>query len=521
MSGIGYIALVGVAAIVVGFLVGFVTSRRFAASRIAESRLLAEKLIAEAQREAESRRRETDLESRDVVFRAKMNFEEECRDRRDEMERRSKDLKEKEDNMKRRLDLLERKEATVVERLQALDAKQKMLDGHLEESKRLMAEQNSRLERIAGMKTEEAKRMLLRNLEDEARSDAARSAREIRSAAERDAEKEAQKIIALAIQRFAAEQSVETTVAVVDLPSDDMKGRIIGREGRNIRAFEMATGVDVIIDDTPEAVIISAFDPVRREIARLSMSRLVEDGRIHPGRIEDVVKRTSEEIEEKIWKIGEQTCLDLDVHGIEEELVRLVGRMRYRTSYGQNCLKHSIEVAWVAGIMAAELNLDQELARRAGLLHDVGKVADHEVDGSHTEIGARIAKRCGECEEVVNAIHAHHEDVEATSLYTPIVAAADAVSGARPGARRESLESYVKRLAKLEEIADAFEGVEKSYAIQAGREIRIMVSPRKVDDDRAATLAYDVSRKLEKEVDYPGQIKVVVIRETRVIEIAR
>jgi len=521
MSAIWYIPVVGVAAIVVGFLTGYVTSRRLAAGRLAESRELGEKIIAEAQKSGESVRKEAELEAKDAVFRAKMSFEDESRARRDEQDRLASSLQEKEDNILRRLDLLERKEVDLGERAQALDRKQKVLDERLSETTRLMDEQNVRLERIAGMGKDEAKRQLLKNLEDEARMDASRRAREIRERAEADAEKEAQKIIATAIQRYAADQCVETTVAVVDLPSDDMKGRIIGREGRNIRAFETSTGVDVIIDDTPGAVIISGFDPVRREVARLSMERLVEDGRIHPGRIEDIVTRTRNEIDDRIRQMGEQTCMDLGIHGMDAELVRLVGRMHYRTSYGQNCLKHSVEVAHLSGIMAAELNLDQPLARRAGLLHDLGKVAPHEAEGSHTEIGSEIARRCGEGMEVVNAIRAHHGDVDATSLYTPIVAAADSVSGARPGARRESLESYVKRLAKLEEIADGFEGVDKSYAIQAGREIRIMVSNKKVDDERAASLAYDISRKLERDLDYPGQIKVVVIRETRAIEFAK
>jgi len=308
---------------------------------------------------------------------------------------------------------------------------------------------------------------------------------------------------------------------VVDLPSDEMKGRIIGKEGRNIRAFEKATGVDVVIDDTPEAVTLSSFDPVRREIARLSLQRLVEDGRIHPGRIEEIVSKTAEEMDKKIQEHGEEACMELKIHGLHPELVKHVGKLRYRTSYGQNCLKHSMEVAYVAGIIAAELKMDQQISRRAGLLHDIGKAATHETDGSHSQIGAELAKRYGESDTVVNAIAGHHEDVEATSMYTPIVEAADAISGARPGARRETLEAYIKRLEKLEQIATSFEGVEKAFAIQAGREIRIMVSHDRVDDAQAAKLAFDISRKLEKEVEYPGQIKVVVIRETRAVEYAR
>jgi ribonuclease Y len=435
--------------------------------------------------------------------------------------RREHDLHLREGELHKRLEVLERKEAVLGERGQALDAKQRFLEGRLTEAQRLIAEENARLERIAGVRKEEAKRMLLRNLEDEAHVDASRRAREIREEAERWAELESRKILALAIQRYAAQQCVETTVAVVDLASDDMKGRIIGREGRNVRAFEKETGVDVVIDDTPGAVLISSFDPVRREIAKQAMAKLVQDGRIHPGRIEEVVAETRSAVDGLARASGEQALLDLGINGMALPLVDLVGRLKFRTSYGQNCLAHSLEVAFLAGGMAAELNLDPKLARRAGLLHDIGKATSHEAEGPHTQVGAELARRHGEPDEVVNAIAAHHGDVAVTSLYTPIGAAADAVSGARPGARRESIEHYVKRLTKLEEIADAFDGVEKSYAIQAGREIRVMVSGRKVDDTRAKQLAFDISRRLEKEIQYPGQIKVVVIRETRAVEYAK
>jgi ribonuclease Y len=521
MSATWILVVIGAVAVAAGFVAGLGMSRRVVRARLDEASDLRGSIIADAQKQSENLKREAELEAKGKFLEMKMEFEDETKARREKLKSLEADLQAKEENLQRKLDLLTRKEATADERSAALVRKQSVLDERLNEYNRLIAEENVRLERIAGMRKDEAKRMLLKNLEDEARMEASRRAREIRDQAEREAKQESQKIIALAIQRYAAEQSVETTVAVVDLPSDDMKGRIIGREGRNIRAFEMATGVDVIIDDTPEAVIISSFDPVRREIARLSLHALVQDGRIHPGRIEEVVTRTREEIENKIREAGEQACIDLGLNGMDPELVRLVGKMKYRTSYGQNCLSHSIEVAYLTGIMAAELNLDPQVGRRAGLLHDVGKVATHEAEGTHTEIGAEIARRCGESEDVVNAIRAHHGDVEATTLYTPLVGASDAVSGARPGARRESLESYVKRLAKLEEIADGFEGVEKSYAIQAGREIRIMVSNKKVDDEQAAELAYMISRKLEKELDYPGQIKVVVIRETRAIEYAK
>ena len=512
---------IGLLAAAFGYLVGYLFSRRISASRVEEATKLSTSMLEDARKAAGSLKKESDLEARHKFLQMKVQFEEESKGKKERLKTLESKLSEKESNLERKLNFLTRKEATLAEKNQALETKENKLDESLAESNHLIAEQNVRLERIAGMRKEEAKRVLLKNLEDEARLEAAKRAREIRETAEREAEREAQKILALAIQRYAAEQSVETTVSVVDLPSDDMKGRIIGREGRNIRAFEMATGVDVIIDDTPEAVIISGFDPVRREIARLSLTKLVQDGRIHPGRIEEVVAKTKEEIDDKIRETGEQACLDLGINSMDAEMVHMVGKMKYRSSYGQNCLSHSMEVAYLAGIMAAELNLDEQVARRAGLLHDIGKVASHEAEGSHTEIGADLARKYGEDEEVINAVRAHHGDVEATSLYTPIVGAADAASGARPGARRESLESYVKRLTKLEEIADGFKGVEKAYAIQAGREVRIMVNHSQVNDEGAAELAYNISRKLEKELDYPGQIRVVVIRETRAIEFAR
>ena len=513
--------VIGILACAFGYLVGHLFSRRVSTSRLKDARQLSESMMADARKTAESHKKEAELQARNSFLQMKVKFEEETKGKRDAVSELETKLSEKESNVERKLNFLTRKEATLTEKTQALETKEKVLETRLVETNRQIAEQNVRLEKIAGMRKEEAKRVLLKNLEDEARLESSKHAREIREAAERDAERDARKIISLAIQRYAAEQSVETTVSVVDLPSDDMKGRIIGREGRNIRAFEMATGVDVIIDDTPEAVIISGFDPVRREIARLSLEKLVQDGRIHPGRIEDIVTRTTEDIEKQIQETGEQACLDLGINSMDPEMVKLVGRMKYRSSYGQNCLKHSYEVAYVAGVMAAELNMDEQVAKRAGLLHDIGKVASHKSEGSHTEIGAELGAKYGESEEVINAIRGHHGDVEATSLYTPIVGAADAVSGARPGARRESLESYVKRLTKLEEIADGFKGVEKAYAIQAGREVRIMVSNKQVDDEGAAELAYSISRKLEKELEYPGQIKVVVIRETRAIEFAR
>jgi ribonuclease Y len=521
MDSLLIIVLSGLGSLAVGFFVGSMIGRRAAASNVESAKRLSDSIIADAQKNAETYRKESEIEAKDNFLKMKMDFEEKTRDTRGQLKEQELALINKDGNLARRVDLLEKKESSVSEREETLDRKEKRLEQKLLETNRLIAEENVRLERIARMNKEEAKEMLIRNLENEAKLDASRRIKEIREEVERTAQKEGQKIITLAIQRYAADQCVETTVSVVDLPSDEMKGRIIGKEGRNIRAFEKSTGVDVVIDDTPEAVTLSSFDPVRREVARIALEKLVHDGRIHPGRIEEVVQRTREDLDQGIIEAGEQACMDLDIHGMHPEIVKHIGRMKYRTSYGQNCLKHSIEVAYLCGIMASELKLDSHIAKRCGLLHDVGKVATHEVEGSHTEIGGDLARRYGESDIVINAIQGHHQDVEAISLYTPIVEAADAVSGARPGARRETLESYVKRLEKLEQIATGFEGVEKAYAIQAGREIRIIVANEKIDDSQAATLAFDISRKLEKELEYPGHIKVVVIRETRAIEFAK
>ncbi|MBI4720919.1 MAG: ribonuclease Y [Chitinivibrionia bacterium] len=515
-----YIA-VGIGTAVAGFLVGALLNRRVSSSSLMNSKKLAQTIIGDAQKFAENAKKEAEIEAKDSYFKMKMQFEQETKETREILKELEQKLKTKESNLNRKLEFLDKKEASISEVTKGLEHKQLVLEGRMEESNRLIAEQNIQLEKIAGLSKEEAKSILMKNLEGEARMEAAKHVKEIRDEAERTAQKESKRIITLAIQRYAAEHSVETTVSVVDLPSDEMKGRIIGREGRNIRAFETATGVDVVIDDTPEAVILSSFDPIRREVARLSLQKLVQDGRIHPGRIEEVVEKTQQEMETNIREIGEQTSMDLNIHGINPELIKLLGRLRYRSSYGQNCLSHSIEVSYISGIIASELKLDSLIAKRAGLLHDIGKAVTHEVDGTHTEIGGELARRYGENEIIVNAIAAHHEDEEAISLYTPIVGAADAISGARPGARRETLETYIKRLEKLEQVADGFDGVTKAYAIQAGREIRIMVNHKKIDDSQASDLAYEISRKVEKELEYPGQIKVLVIRETRAVEYAK
>jgi len=447
------------------------------------------------------------LEARSEVLRAREEIEREA-------ERRRADLSRREQALERRLAELDGRERALERRTAALTEREAALAQHERDAV-------VRLEKLAGLTAQEAKQELMRRLEDEARSEAAALLRDIREEARKTAEREARKIVALAIQRIATEQTVESTVAAVSLPNDEMKGRIIGREGRNIRAFEAATGTDVIIDDTPDTVVVSCFDPVRREIARLALERLIADGRIHPGRIEELVRKAREEVEAGIVEAGEQAAYETGIHGLHPELIKLVGRMKYRTSYGQNMLQHSKEVAWLAGIMAAELKLDVHLAKRGALLHDIGKVLTHEHDGSHVELGIEVATKYGEHPVVINCIAAHHDDVPHASPISVIVQAADAISGARPGARREAFEIYVKRLTQLEQIAQQFPGVEKVFAIQAGREVRVVVSPDSLDDARASELSAQIARKIEHELQYPGQIKVVVIRETRAVEIAR
>src|SRR5690349_21305126 len=447
------------------------------------------------------------LEVKEELLRAREGLERELMGRRQEVERRQQTLDGKVTEIENRQRGIGRME-------EALKEREKGLAG-------LEAEGRARLERVAGLSAADAKQELVRALEDEARSDAAALVRDIKEQAKKNADREARKIVAIAIQRIAAEQTAESTVAAVPLPSDEMKGRIIGREGRNIRAFETATGVDVIIDDTPDTVSVSCFDPIRREVARRALEALIQDGRIHPGRIEEVVQKSQKELDAQLIELGEQAAYDTGIHGLHPELIKLVGRMRYRTSYGQNIYDHSKEVAWLAGMMAAELHLDVALAKRGGLLHDVGKVLTHDSEGTHVELGVEVARRYGESGPVINCIQAHHDDVPHESAESVLVQAADAISGARPGARREAFESYVKRLTRLEEIANAFEGVEKSSVIQAGREIRVVVTPDRIDDGAAAQLSETIARKIESELQYPGQIKVVVIRETRAVDFAR
>jgi len=513
--------LPGLLVMILGFIVGWFASRKISQKNLKNTRKLGEKIIADAQREAETRKKELILEAKDEWYNAKLKFENETRETKKELEKRKSKLKEREENIDRKVDFLEKREFSIEEKKKNLDLKFQAISEKNDQLARIIERHNEQLEKIAGMSTEEARDQLVRNLEDEAKHKAAKRIKEIKDEAERTANKISKKIITLSIERCAADHVTETTVSAVGLPNDEMKGRIIGREGRNIRSFENATGIDVIIDDTPEAVILSGFDPIRREIARLALEKLIRDGRIHPGRIEDVVEKTRDELMEEIRDIGERTYLDLNIHGLHPEIIKLLGRLQYRTSYGQNVLQHSKEVAYITGLLAGELGLDVDVAKRAGLLHDIGKAADHELEGTHASIGADLAKKYRESEMIVNSIEAHHEEVEAQSLIAHLVSAADAISGARPGARRETIENYIKRLEKLERIADTFDGVEKAYAIQAGREVRILVNSRKISDDYAIQLVEDISRKIEEEMEYPGQIKVVVIRETRAIDYAK
>lgn len=503
------------------FLGGWFASKRIGQGKVANAERLAEKIISEAEKESESLKKEKLFEAKDEWLRLKQNLDNETKNRRNELQKQERKLINREVDIDRKADILSKKgkETALLEKsLLQREARVKAKD---EELDKIIEEQNRRLERISGISHQEAKRILMKNLEDDAKHEAAYLLKEIKDRAKQTANREAREIVIQAIQRTAADHSVETTVSVINLPNEEMKGRIIGREGRNIRSFEAATGIEIIVDDTPEAVVLSGFDPFRREIARTALEKLVADGRIHPARIEEVVEKTKQEIEELVVEEGERALMEVGIPSVHPELVKLLGKLKYRTSYGQNVLQHSIEVAYLAGLMAAQLGLDGNLAKRAGILHDIGKAIDRYTEGTHTAIGLELAKKYKEGPVVQNAIESHHEDVEMISPISVLVQAADAISGARPGARRETLESYVKRLEKLEGLAQSFSGVGKAFAIQAGREIRVMIDCNKTDDAHAEQLSADIAAKIQAEMEYPGQIKVTVIREYRAIDYAK
>lgn len=507
--------------LILGIPAGFFIRKRVLEKKIERAEEYSKELISQAKKEAENIKKEAELKAKDLLYQMKVEFEKEAKEKKDQLLLQEKRLLHKEETIDKKIEQLEKKEERINEKEREINEIIQKLEEDNRRIEELKKEQQRRLEELAGISKEEAKQMLIKSMEEEARNEAAKLVRKIETEAKAEADRKAKEILALAIKRYSGEYVAEQTVSVVHLPNEEMKGRIIGREGRNIRAIEAATGVDVIIDDTPEAVILSGFNPIRREVAKIALERLIYDGRIHPARIEEVVAKVTEEVEEAIKEAGERAAFDVGVHGIHPELIRLLGRLKYRTSYAQNVLQHSIEVAFICGIMASELGLDVKKAKRAGLLHDIGKAVDHEVEGPHAIIGADLAKKYGESEEVVHAIAAHHEDVPPESILAILVQAADTLSGARPGARKEMLETYIKRLRDLEEIAMSFKGVVKAYAIQAGRELRVIVEGEMVSDDEAYMICKEIANKIEKELTYPGQIKVTVIRETRAVEYAR
>ena len=515
------IILVVIGSIALGVLLGYLLRQRLFKNRQASSEMLSARIVDEAKKESETIKKEAVIQAKENLLKVKTEFEKDTRERKSELENLEKKIRSKEENLDKRIDQLSQKEANFENRDKSLVNKESAFHEKQEKLHRMIEEQTRKLEEIAGISSEEAKNFLIQSMETEAKRDAAVLVRKIEEEAKRTADKQSREIIAYSIQRYAGDFVAENTVSVVNLPSDEMKGRIIGREGRNIRAIEAATGIDLIVDDTPEAVVLSSFDPIRREVARISLERLISDGRIHPGRIEDIVKKVRTEVDTIIRETGERTSFDVGVHDIHPEIINLIGSLKFRRSFSQNVLQHSIEVAHLTGMMAAELKMNVKEAKRAGLLHDIGKAIDHEVEGTHAAIGADYAKRFGESPRIVQAIATHHDDGRTNTLLGVLVQAADTLSAARPGARREMLETYVKRLEELEAIANSFNGVDKCYAIQAGREIRILVENEKISDNDAVMLCRDIIKKIEKDLTYPGQIKVTVIRETRVSDYAR
>ena len=515
-----YSILIGIGCFFAGLLIAYWVKGRIMTQKIKAAESEAARFTEDSKKKAETLLREADLEVKDKLFKLKSEFDADTKDTRAELKKREARLMHKEENIDRKTEQLERRDREQTRKERHLTKREGKLERKELEYNELIEEQKRQLEKISGLTVDQAKELLIRAMENEARHEGAKFIKRIENETKEEADKKAKKILATAIQRYAGDFVAERTVSVVQLPSDEMKGRIIGREGRNIRALEAATGIDLIIDDTPEAVILSGFNPVRREVARLSLMRLISDGRIHPARIEDVVKKVEAEVDVAVKEAGEQAAFDLGVHGIHTELIKFLGRLKFRTSYAQNVLQHSVEVGFFCGIMASELGLNVKMARRMGLLHDIGKAIDHEVEGPHAVIGSRIAKKFGESPKVVHAVAAHHEDVPPNSVYALLVQAADGLSGARPGARKELLENYIKRLEDLENIANSFNGVANTYAIQAGRELRVIVESKKISDEESILLSRDVVKKIEESLTFPGQIKVTVIRETRAVEYA-
>ena len=514
-------SIIIIISLVLGVAVGYLLRRMVSQKEVASAESLAARILGEAKKEAENIKKESLLQAKDNMIKVKTDLEKESKEKKQEFDAQERRIRTKEEHVEKRADALSQNEANIENREKLLVQKEQSLHDRHENVNRILQEQKQMLERIAGISSEEAKKMLLASMESEAKIEAAAIIRKVEDEAKRLADKKSQEVIAYAIQRYAGDFVAENTVSVVNLPNDEMKGRIIGREGRNIRAIEAATGIDLIVDDTPEAVVLSSFDPVRREVARISLERLISDGRIHPGRIEDIVKKVRTEVDAVIREAGERTCFDVGVHDVHPELVNLLGSLKFRKSFSQNVLQHSIEVAHLTAMMAAELKMNVKEAKRAGLLHDIGKAIDHEVEGTHAAIGADYARRFGETANIVQAIATHHDDGRTNTMLGVLVQAADTLSAARPGARREMIESYVKRLEELEGIAKSFNGVDKCFAIQAGREIRILVENEKISDNDAVMLCRDIVKKIEKDLTYPGQIKVTVIRETRVSDFAK